>query len=280
VISVISTVEEMQKVASELNKAGRSVGLVPTMGFFHEGHISLMRRSAAENDVTIVSLFVNPTQFGPAEDLERYPRDFERDNKLAEEAGVDFLFTPTNDMMYPPGYKTYVKVEDWSGFLCGGSRPIHFRGVTTVCNKLFNICRPDRAYFGQKDAQQLLIIKKMVGDLNMNLEIVAMPTVREADGLAMSSRNVYLNPDQRQAALLLNKSLTEAKKLVESGQTDAETIKSTVLNILGESSLIKVDYVEAVSADTLERAAEIRPGSLIALAAYLGDTRLIDNLMV
>jgi pantoate--beta-alanine ligase len=270
----------MRREAADIKSAGKTIGLVPTMGYFHEGHLSLMRRGAAENDVTIVSLFVNPTQFGASEDLERYPRDLERDRKLAGETGANILFTPTNDMMYPSGYRTYVAVEEWSKALCGASRPVHFRGVTTVCNKLFNLCRPDRAYFGLKDAQQYLIIKKMVDDLNMNLELVPMPTVREPDGLAMSSRNVYLNPEQRQAALLLNKSLKKAAELIDSGQNDAKAVISAIRGILGESPLIRIDYVEAVCTDTLKPADAIKHGTLIALAAYLGETRLIDNLIV
>jgi len=270
----------MKSIAAELRGAGKTIGLVPTMGYFHEGHLSLMRRSSVENDATVVSLFVNPTQFGPKEDLEKYPRDIERDTRLADEAGADFLFTPTNEMMYPQGYKTYVRVEDWSGVLCGVTRPIHFRGVTTICNKLFNICRPDRAYFGLKDAQQYLIIRKMVADLNMNLEIVPMPTVREHDGLAMSSRNVYLKPDQREAAVLLSRALNEAEAAIGGGTTGAEDLKAAIRARLGESPLIKIDYIELVSTDTLEPAAEAKPGTLIALAAFLGETRLIDNLLV
>ncbi len=277
-IQRISTIEEMKAVAAGLRRDGKSIGLVPTMGYFHEGHTSLMRRSAADNDDTIVTLFVNPTQFSPCEDLEKYPRNLERDTAMADEAGASFLFTPDNASMYPAGYKTYVTVEGWSSRLCGISRPIHFRGVTTVCAKLFNICAPDRAYFGMKDAQQLLIIKKMVRDLNMNLEIVAMPTVRESDGLAMSSRNVYLNPEQRKAATLISAGLTEAKKLVEAGEKRAEKALEAARAKLAESPLIKIDYLEAVSEDTLEPTQTVEPGTLIAVAAYLGSTRLIDNL--
>jgi len=277
-IQRISAIEEMKAVAAGLRRDGKCIGLVPTMGYFHEGHASLMRRSAADNDATIVTLFVNPTQFSPCEDLEKYPRNLERDTEMAEEAGADFLFTPDNASMYPAGYKTYVAVEGWSSRLCGISRPIHFRGVTTVCAKLFNICAPDRAYFGMKDAQQLLIIKKMVRDLNMNLEIVAMPTIRESDGLAMSSRNVYLNPEQRKAATLINAGLTETKKLVEAGETRAEKALEAARAKLAESPLIKIDYLEAVSEDTLEPTQDVGPGTLIAVAAYLGSTRLIDNL--
>ncbi len=279
-IRTIPTVDEMKSVATELKSDGNTIGLVPTMGYFHEGHLSLIRKSNEENDATIVSLFVNPTQFGPKEDLDKYPRDIERDTRLADEAGAGFLFTPTNEMMYPQGYKTYVGVEDWSGVLCGVTRPIHFRGVTTICNKLFNICRPDRAYFGLKDAQQYMIIRKMVADLNMNLEIVPMPTVREPDGLAMSSRNVYLKPDQRKAAVYLSRALNEAKAAIGEGTINTDVLKATIRAKLGESPLIKIDYIEIVSADTLESAAIAKPGTLIAIAAFLGETRLIDNLLV
>jgi pantoate--beta-alanine ligase len=270
----------MKALAAGLRRDGKSIGLVPTMGYFHEGHTSLMRRSASENDATIVTLFVNPTQFSPCEDLAKYPRDLERDTAMAEEAGANILFTPDNASMYPDGYKTFVTVEGWSSRLCGISRPIHFRGVTTVCAKLFNICAPDRAYFGMKDAQQLLIIKKMVKDLNMNLEIVPMPTVRESDGLAMSSRNVYLDPEQRKAATLINAGLMEAKKLIEAGETRTEKALEAARAKLAESPLLKIDYIEAVSEDTLEPARAVRRGTLIAVAAYLGATRLIDNLSI
>jgi pantoate--beta-alanine ligase len=279
-IRTVTTLDEMKQIASSLKREGVSIGLVPTMGYFHDGHLSLMRRSAAENNTSIVSLFVNPTQFGPSEDLEQYPRDIERDTRLAAEQGVDYLFTPTNDIMYPAGYKTYVKVEEWSDALCGGSRPIHFRGVTTICLKLFNICLPDRAYFGLKDAQQYLTIKKMVADLNLNLEIIPMQTLREPDGLAMSSRNVYLNPEERGKAILLNRALMDAKSKFESGDTNAEKIIKSISDILRESNLIQIDYVEAVSTDTLEPVKRIGPGTLIAIAAFLGKTRLIDNLMI
>lgn len=279
-IRIIDTVSGMSDEAARIKAGGKTIGVVPTMGYFHEGHLSLMRRSVKENDFTIVTLFVNPTQFGPKEDLERYPRDLERDLKLAGETGADVLFTPDNKSMYPEGYKTYVTVEEWSKQLCGNSRPIHFRGVTTVCLKLFNICRPDRAYFGLKDAQQYLIINKMVRDLNLNMEVVPNPTVREQDGLAMSSRNVYLTPEQRQAALLINKSLTEAKESINSGRTDAKHLISSILGTLGESPSIRIDYVEAVCTETLMPVQEIKSGTLIAVAAYLGETRLIDNLIV
>ncbi len=279
-IRTIPAVEEMQKTAATLKQDGKTIGLVPTMGYFHEGHLSLMRRSVEDNDVTIVTLFVNPTQFGQNEDLDAYPRDFERDKNMAEEAGVDYIFRPANDDMYPGGYKTYVKVEDWSSLLCGASRPVHFRGVTTICCKLFNICRPDRAYFGLKDAQQYLVLQKMVRDLNMNLELVPMPIVREGDGLAMSSRNVYLTRAERGAAVLLSRSLAEAKEKISGGETDAESIKRGIRDRLNSSEHVKIDYVEAVSTETLDPVSDVAAGTLIAVAAYLGKARLIDNIII
>lgn len=279
-IGTIPAVDEMQAAAARHKAQGRTIGLVPTMGYFHEGHLSLMRRSAADNDVTIVSLFVNPTQFGQNEDLGAYPRDFERDRAMAEEAGADIIFCPANEQMYPEGYKTYVKVEGWSSLLCGNSRPVHFRGVTTICCKLFNICRPDRAYFGLKDAQQYLVLKKMVDDLNMNIELVPMPIVREPDGLAMSSRNVYMTPEERAAAVLLNQSLKEAKEKIDGGETDAAAIRDGIRERLDSSEYIKIDYVEAVSTKTLDPVEEVAEGTLIAIAAYLGKARLIDNIII
>lgn len=279
-MEVITTVAGMRERALERRREGKSIGLVPTMGYFHEGHASLMRESAANNDCTIVTLFVNPAQFGPDEDLHKYPRDFDRDRLIAEGAGADFLFMPDMGEMYPEGYKTYIWVEDWSGKLCGVTRPVHFRGVTTICCKLFNICAPDRAYFGLKDAQQCLIIKKMVADLNMDLEVVPMPTVREADGLAMSSRNVYLKPEERRDALRISEALFMAKTRVEAGERDAEGIKDAVRAHIYTSPLAKIDYVEAVDTDTLEDAREIKPGVLLAAAVFFGSTRLIDNIIL
>ena len=277
---IISDAKEMHAASLEQRAKGASIGLVPTMGFFHEGHISLMRKSAADNDFTITSLFVNPTQFGPEEDLERYPRDMERDTKMAGEAGVDVLFTPDMAGMYPPGYRTYVKVEEWSSRLCGVTRPIHFRGVATICLKLFNICAPSRAYFGLKDAQQCLVIKKMVSDLNVDLEIVPMPTVREPDGLAMSSRNVYLTPEERKDALRISQALSMAREMVAAGENGAEKIKARMKEHISVSPLAAVDYIETVSTETLQDAGVVGPGTLIAAAVFFGKTRLIDNIII
>lgn len=277
---VIETVNEMKAYAAEQRAAGRGIGLVPTMGYFHEGHLSLMRRSAADNDVTIVSLFVNPAQFGANEDLGAYPRDMDRDARLATEAGADIMFAPNIADVYPEGYKTYVRVDDWSDLLCGASRPVHFRGVTTVCCKLFNICRPHRAYFGLKDAQQCIIIQKMVADLNMDVEIVPMPLVREADGLAMSSRNVYLTEDERRDAARISEALRMAADRVAAGFTGAAALRDLVRDHIAASPLARVDYVEAVDIKTLEPATDVVPGTLIAAAAYFGKARLIDNIII
>lgn len=277
-IQKISTVEEMQATSARLRSEGKSIGLVPTMGFFHEGHLSLMRKSVEENDVTITTLFVNPTQFGESEDLNAYPTNIDRDRDMADSVGVDILFAPTRNAMYPEGYKTYIRVDEWSDKLCGITRPIHFRGVTTVCCKLFNICRPNNAYFGQKDAQQLLIIKKMVQDLNMDVNIVPMPIFREPDGLAMSSRNVYLTPEERADAVLLNRGISRAREMFAAGNTNAAELKTAVREIMESSPRIKVDYVETVDTKTLEPADQLRSGNtLLAVAAFLGKARLIDN---
>jgi len=279
-IKVVNTIEEIEKTVSREKSSGKSIGLVPTMGYFHDGHLSLMKKSVEENDITITSLFVNPTQFGANEDLDKYPRDHEKDTKLADETGVDYLFIPAPETMYPDGYHTYVKVEDWSEKLCGITRPIHFRGVTTICLKLFNICDADRAYFGLKDAQQYLIINKMVKDLNMKVKIVPLPTFREADGLAMSSRNVYLDEVQRKDATLLYKGLSRAKSLIENGENKSDFIASEINKVISGSELIKIDYIKIVDTNSLIPVDEIRQGTLIALAAYLGNTRLIDNIII
>jgi len=279
-LKVIETVSEMKSYAAEQRDAGRGIGLVPTMGYLHEGHLSLMRASATQCDVTVSSLFVNPAQFGQNEDLDKYPRNFERDCELAEGAGVDVMFTPTNEMMYPEGYRTYIQVEGWSGLLCGVTRPIHFRGVTTVCCKLFNICLPHRAYFGLKDAQQCLIIQKMVTDLNMDVEIVPMPLVREPDGLAMSSRNVYLTADERRDAARISQALFAARDMIAAGRTDAETIRNAMAGHITASPLARIDYIELVNTRTLAPAAQAGPGTLVAAAVFFGATRLIDNIII
>jgi pantoate--beta-alanine ligase len=276
-MKIIRTIAEMKEYSGEVRAAGKVLGFVPTMGYLHEGHLTLMRESGKKSDVTVASIFVNPLQFGQGEDYEEYPRDLTRDAALAEEAGVSAVFAPTAAEMYPRGYNTFVDVAGVTGPLCGRSRPGHFRGVTTVVNKLFNIVRPHYAFFGQKDAQQVLVIRKMALDLNMNLEIVVVPTVREADGLAMSSRNVYLNPAERQAATVLFRSLAKARELVEHGERDPETVKEAVKKMITGEPLAKIDYVELLSMPDLTASSRLADQSLLALAVFFGKTRLIDN---
>ncbi|ABN52135.1 MAG TPA: pantoate--beta-alanine ligase [Hungateiclostridium thermocellum] len=277
---VIETISDLKAIIRTQKNLGRVIGLVPTMGYLHEGHLSLVNMSRQNNDYTVMSIFVNPTQFGPNEDFDRYPRDLERDLKLAEAAGVDVVFAPSVKEMYPDGYKTYVNVEGITEVLCGKSRPGHFRGVTTIVTKLFNIVEPHRAYFGQKDAQQVAVIKKMVKDLNMNVEIITCPIVREEDGLAMSSRNVYLSPEERKSAVILSKSLMEAEELIKKGETDAKKIRKYIIDRIQTEKNAVIDYVEVVNADTLENVDEIKGRVLVALAVKFGSTRLIDNVIV
>lgn len=255
------------------------VGLVPTMGFLHEGHLSLIRRARQENEHVIVSIFVNPAQFGPKEDLSRYPRDLERDLRMIEPY-TDLVWTPTAEIMYPPGYQTWVEVEAMTRLLEGAMRPGHFRGVTTVVAKLFNGVQPQRAYFGQKDAQQAAVIRQMVQDLNFPIEIVVCPIVREADGLAMSSRNVYLDPEQRKAANVLYRSLSAAKDAYESGAQDAEKLRQVMKEVLASEPLAEIQYVSCADYDTLEELSEIKGKALLSMAVFIGKTRLIDNVVL
>lgn len=277
---VIEHIADMKAVVKSKKSSGKSIGFVPTMGYLHEGHISLANASKQENDFTVMSIFVNPTQFGPNEDYEKYPRDMKKDSVLAEIAGVDVIFAPSADEIYPHGYKTYVNVEKITEVLCGKSRPVHFRGVTTIVNKLFNIVEPDKAYFGQKDAQQAAVIRKMVRDLNMNVEIVTCPIIREKDGLAMSSRNMYLNSEERKSALVLSKSLFEAERLINSGEWNVKKVKSFMTDQISSEKLAQIDYIEILKADGLEKIEEIKGKVLIALAVKIGKTRLIDNIVV
>jgi len=278
----VDTIKEIDILRSRLKIAvrnGLSVGLVPTMGYLHEGHQSLIKRARKENDLVVVSLFVNPTQFAPGEDLDSYPKDLEKDAWLCESEGADILFAPDADEMYHKDYGTFVEVTgEMTKGLCGKARPTHFRGVTSVVSKLFNIVSPDRAYFGQKDAQQVAVIKRMVRDLNFGLEIVVCPIVREADGLAKSSRNIYLTKEERKAALVLNKSLKEAKALVLSGERDGGKIKLMIEDKISKEFLAEIDYVEVVDADTVEPVDIIKGNVLIALAVRFGKARLIDNM--
>jgi len=275
---LVHTVAEMKKIVNDILKSGKSIGFVPTMGYLHKGHLSLVEAARKENDVVVVSIFVNPTQFGPNEDYSRYPRDIERDLRLLEPIGVDYVFNPSVEEMYPAMYSTYVEEVELSKYLCGASRPGHFRGVCTVVTKLFNIVKPTKAYFGQKDAQQFRVLKRMVMDLNMDVEMIEMPIVREEDGLAMSSRNVYLNPEERKEATRLYKSLLKAKELIESGERDVQKIKSEMLKIL-DHPLLKVDYVEVVDEETLRPVEKIERKVIVALAVFVGKARLIDNMI-
>ncbi|WP_029522304.1 pantoate--beta-alanine ligase [Persephonella sp. KM09-Lau-8] len=278
---LVKSIEEMKQIVKKLKKEGKSIGFVPTMGYLHEGHISLMRCSKKDNDITVVSIFVNPIQFGVNEDLDRYPRNLERDLQICKKEGVDYVFHPSVEEMYPEGFSTYVVVEGLTEGLCGAYRPGHFKGVTTVVNKLFNIVQPDRAYFGEKDYQQLKVIQRMVKDLNMNVQVIGCPIVREPDSLAMSSRNKYLSPEERKAALSLSKALFKAKELFESGETDINKIRKEMEKIiLSHPEVKEIQYIEFVDAETLKPKEKLEKGSIIALAVFVGNTRLIDNIKV
>jgi pantoate--beta-alanine ligase len=276
-LKIIRTIEEMQRIAESQRCQGRRVALVPTMGYFHEGHLNLMRIGRQRGDCLAVSIYVNPTQFAPTEDFEAYPRDFERDQRLAEEVGVDLLFCPDNHEMYPQGYQTYVEVEGVTRNLCGISRPRFFRGVTTVCSKLFHIVKPHLTVFGQKDFQQYITIKRMIRDLNMDIEVIGMPTTREPDGLAMSSRNVYLKPSERESALSLSRSLRLAKELYGRGERDTACILSGVRELISRQPHTKIDYAQICDTATMADVPIIETESVLALAVWVGKTRLIDN---
>jgi pantoate--beta-alanine ligase len=277
---IVTSPQEMRRIVLDCRSRGERVGLVPTMGFFHQGHLSLMRAARAENDYVVVSIFVNPTQFGPGEDLEAYPRDLDRDVRMASEVGVDCVFHPRAEDMYPQPYLTYVEVEEITGTLCGASRPGHFRGVATVVAKLFNIVPAHRAYFGLKDAQQALVIRKMAEDLNFDIEVVTCPTVREKDGLAMSSRNVYLDGEQRKAATVLYLSLRRAEELIRDGERDPGVVIAGMRELLDSEPLVEPEYVEVVDYRRLRPVGRIEGEVLIALAARVGKARLIDNLLL
>lgn len=276
-MNIVKTISEVRNEVKNWRKQGLSVGLVPTMGYLHEGHKSLIERACKENDKVVVSVFVNPTQFGPGEDLATYPRDIQRDAALCEDAGAAVIFNPEPEEMYFDDFHTYVTMESLSDELCGKTRPIHFRGVCTVVSKLFHIVAPDRAYFGQKDAQQLAIIKRMVRDLNFDIEIVGCPIVREADGLAKSSRNTYLNPEERKAALVLSRAVGLGQELIQKGERNADVIVEKMKQLIEEEPLAKIDYVQAVDAISIQPVAEIKGTVLVAMAVYIGKTRLIDN---
>lgn len=276
-MKIAETITAVREQVRAWRKEGLTVGLVPTMGYLHEGHKSLIDRAVEENDRVVVSVFVNPIQFGPSEDLASYPRDLKRDAGLCEEAGADLVFHPSDGEMYFDDFCTYVDMEGLTKGLCGKTRPTHFRGVCTVVSKLFHIVAPDRAYFGQKDAQQLAVIRRMVRDLNFDLEIVGCPIVREEDGLAKSSRNTYLNGEERRAAVVLHQGLLAGEQLVKSGETDAAKIVGAITDVIGKEPLARIDYVELVEWDSLEPVASVRGEVLAAVAVYIGTTRLIDN---
>jgi pantoate--beta-alanine ligase len=279
-MTVCRTVADMQSACRALRHEGRRLGLVPTMGALHEGHLSLVRAASARSDVVAVSIFVNPTQFGPNEDFTTYPRRFERDCELLEKENVEVLFAPTAEEMYPPGASTWVSVEGLSAKLCGRSRPRHFRGVTTVVSKLFHIVEPDAAFFGQKDAAQLAIIRRMVRDLHMPVEIVSCPIVREPDGLAMSSRNAYLDPQQRKSALVLHRSLTRLQQMFDQGERRAAELIVVGLEVFSAEPSVELDYLEIVDPETLDPLDVIDKPALVAVAAFVGTTRLIDNVVL
>ncbi len=276
-MKLVKTVAEVKEQVKAWRKEGFSIGLVPTMGYLHEGHKSLIDRAVKENDRVVVSDFVNPIQFGPTEDLESYPRDIEADCALCEAAGAALVFHPDASEMYGENFTTHVDTTGVTQELCGKSRPIHFRGVCTVVNKLFNIVTPDRAYFGEKDAQQLAVIRRMVRDLNMNVEVIGCPIIREADGLAKSSRNTYLSAEERQAALVLSRAVKLGKSMISSGETDGEKILGAMKALVEAEPLARIDYVEMVTWDTIEIHHQADVPVLVAMAVYIGKTRLIDN---
>ena len=276
-MQIVRTVAEMKQLRKQL---AEPVGLVPTMGALHEGHIELVRRARAECRTTVTSIFVNPTQFLPGEDLKAYPHVPDQDTRMLDAVGNDIVFMPPEKEVYPPGFNTWVEVKGVTERLEGASRPGHFRGVATVVNKLFNAVQPTKAYFGQKDAQQVIVVKKMVADLNMNLEIVVVPTVREPDGLALSSRNVYLDAEHRKAAPVLYKSLMLAQEMFSKGEKDAERIRKAMIALIRKEPLAAIDYVSIADPETVEELDAIRPGALASLAVKIGKTRLIDNLIL
>ena len=276
-VEIFNSVTDMQNKANLLRRQGKKIAFVPTMGYFHEGHLDLMREGRKRADYLVVSIYVNPTQFAPTEDLDKYPRNFDRDRAMAGQVGVDAIFFPDNAGMYPPRYQTYVDVEGVTKTLCGASRAGHFRGVATVCAKLFNIVKPHVTIFGKKDFQQLVTIKTMIRDLNMDIEVVGMPTTREQDGLAMSSRNVYLSAEERKSALCLSRSLAMAKRLFEAGETEAAKILDQVCGYIRSHAYTAIDYVKISDVDTVEEVRTAGRHAFIAMAVRIGKTRLIDN---
>lgn len=277
---IANTITEVRLQIKAWIKEGKSIGFVPTMGFLHEGHQSLIERAKKENDKVVVSIFVNPTQFGPTEDLESYPRDFEKDTKLCEMTGTDLIFHPDVEEMYDKDTCTNIHVGGLTNALCGKSRPTHFNGVCLVVSKLFHIVSPDKAYFGEKDAQQLAVIKRMVKDLSFDIEIVGCPIIREVDGLAKSSRNTYLSTQERKAATILNKALTKGKEKILTGETNAINVKNAIIELICNEPLARIDYVDIVNFDTIAPAETVKGNILVAVAVFIGKTRLIDNFII
>lgn len=276
-MEIVYKIKEVRQAVKQWKKEDLRIGFVPTMGYLHEGHQSLIKRAVEENDRVVVSIFVNPMQFGPSEDLSSYPRDLDHDTALCEATGADLIFHPGADEMYLPDFRTFVDMEGLTEGLCGKSRPVHFRGVCTVVNKLFNIVAAHRAYFGQKDAQQLAVIKRMVRDLNMDIEIIGCPIIREKGGLAKSSRNTYLSVQERKAALILNRSLAIGRQLVEQGERNSQIVINAITDNINTETLAKIDYVEVVDALSMEKVDKIEHSVLVAIAVSIGKTRLIDN---
>ena len=279
-MKIIRTVKRLRQELAVVRRRGKRIGFVPTMGYFHAGHVSLMKASVGQNDVTVVSLFVNPIQFGPQEDLAKYPRDIGRDSAMAREAGVNILFVPSVDQMYPQPLLTYVEVGRMGDILCGASRPGHFRGVATVVSKLLNMVQPDVMYLGQKDAQQVAVIKKMVQDLDFSVRVTVCPTMREKDGLAMSSRNIFLSPTERAEAPAIYKALCYARHMVDDGERDAGKINSQIKKLISDGTSASIDYISCVGLDDFSIARRIKGETLMAVAARIGSTRLIDNIVV
>jgi len=279
-VDIIRDIPALKEKIKNTKETGKTIGFVPTMGYLHQGHLSLIKAARKECDFVVVSIYVNPIQFGAGEDFEEYPRDLTRDAQLSQEVGVDLIFAPSDRAMYPGGYATFVEVKRLTEGLCGKNRPGHFKGVTTVVTKLFNLVEPHKSYFGQKDAQQALVLKKMVEDLNMNMELKIMPTLREPDGLAMSSRNSYLSPEEREAGQALFKSLSRAEKMIFQGIRESKEIIFHMREILQKEDLLDIEYIEIVDTKNLERIGKLQGEVLIALAARVGKTRLIDNIMV
>ena len=279
-MKTVHSISEMQNISKALKSKGKKIGFVPTMGYLHQGHLSLINKSVKECDITVLSIYVNPSQFGPKEDFKKYPRDLKKDKSLAKKFGVDYLFAPEDRDMYPKGYQSWVQVNKIADVLCGASRPGHFKGVATVVLKLFNIILPDIAYFGQKDAQQAVVIKRMVQDLNIRVDVKVLPTVREPDGLALSSRNAYLKAQQRNAALALHQSLKKAELLILKGERNSEKIIKEMKRLIRAHKFVTIDYIAIVDAEDLSEKKTIKGRTLITLAVFIGKVRLIDNMLI